>query len=55
MDRRSRRCGDHRTEPGWQDHGVADQGISRDLNSLLHAGQHDMIGPSAFSEFDEAI
>ena len=47
--RRSRRCGDYRTEPRWQDHGLAGQGDSRYFNSLLHAGQYDMIPALAFS------
>ena len=31
------------TEPLRQDHGLADQGVARDFNSLLHAWQHDVI------------
>jgi hypothetical protein len=47
--RRSRRCGDYRTEPRWQDHGLAGQEDSRYFNLLLHAGQYDMIPALAFS------
>src|ERR1700692_860496 len=49
LGRRSRRCGDYRTEPRWQDHGLAGQGDSRHFNSLLHAGQYDVISALAFS------
>ena len=35
--------------PRWQDHGLAGQGDPRHFNSLLHAGQYDMIPALAFS------
>jgi hypothetical protein len=40
----------HRT---GQDDGLADQGNSRDLHSLLRAGQHDMISTPSISATSE--
>jgi hypothetical protein len=43
MDRRARRCGDHRAEPRWPDHGLAGKGGIRDFDPLLPARQHDLM------------
>src|SRR5258706_1685191 len=42
MDRCTRRSRDHRTEPGWPNHGVAVARLYGYDHPLLHARQHDL-------------
>src|SRR5947207_4417711 len=50
MDRCTRRSRDHRTEPGWPNHGVAVARLYGHDHPLLHARQHDLERDDAASK-----